>query len=162
MSSTVFTIRDATHADGEAILALMPRLADYDTPPSRDPKHLWMHDAELLEQWRKGDAECLVHVAVDADDAVLGFSLVRMRPELLSLEPSAHLEAIAIDKRAEGMGIGTALLAEAEASAKAHGAETMTLHVFAVNSRARALYEKVGYEGELMRYIKPLGGGAPD
>jgi ribosomal protein S18 acetylase RimI-like enzyme len=152
------SIRDAVPGDSNAILALMPRLADYDTPPSRDPKHLWMHDAELLEQWRNGDAECLVHVAVDIDDRILGFSLVRLRPELLSLEPSAHLEAIAIDKRAEGMGIGKALLETAEASARAHGALTMTLHVFAVNARARALYEKAGYDGELMRYIKPLAG----
>ena len=160
MSDSAFSIRDAVQADCDAILALMPRLADYDTPPSRNPKHLWMHDAELLEEWRKGDAECLVHVAVDANDTVLGFSLVRLRPELLSLEPSAHLEAIAIDKRAEGMGVGKALLVEAEASAKAHGALTMTLHVFAVNTRARALYKKAGYDGELMRYIKPLDGGS--
>ena len=32
----------------------------------------------------------------------------------------------------------------------------MTLHVFAVNERARRLYEQAGYDGELMRYIKHL------
>ena len=159
MSRPAFTIRDAVRDDCDTILALMPRLAEFDVPPSRDPKHLWMHDAALLEEWRDGRADCLVHVAVDADDRVLGFSLVRLRPELLSQEPSAHLEAIATDRRAEGLGIGKALLAAAEAGAKAHGARTMTLHVFAVNRRARAIYERAGYEGELMRYIKPLGGG---
>ncbi len=151
-----FTIRDAEASHGDAVLALMPRLADYDVPPSRNPEHLWKDDAKVFSRWLDGKEECLVHVAVDEEDRVLGFSMVRLRPELLSHEPSAHLEAIALDKRAEGMGIAKALLTHAEKSANAHGAETMTLHVFACNARARGLYERAGYEGELMRYIKPL------
>ena len=140
------------------MLALMPRLADYDVPESRNPEHLWMHDAEMMRRWMVGDAECLVHVALDDDGTVLGFTMVSLRPELLSHEPSAHLEAIALDKAAEGRGVAKALLIAAEASAKAHGAESMSLHVFAVNSRARRLYERAGYDGELVRYIKRLDG----
>lgn len=147
---------DASHRD--AILGLMPRLADYDVPASRNPEHLWMSDAEMFEQWLAGEIECLVHVAIDGDDKVVGFAMVRPRPELLSHEPSAHLEAIAIDKSAEGKGVAKALLENAERCAAAGGARTMTLHVFAVNTRARRLYEKAGYDGELMRYIKPLAG----
>jgi ribosomal protein S18 acetylase RimI-like enzyme len=142
----------------EAILALLPRLADYDIPPSRNARDLWRHDAELLRQWQTGEADCIVHVAVGADDAVVGLSLVRLRPELLSEAPSAHLEALAVDRRAEGKGIARALLQVAEEAALAHGAESMTLHVFAVNRRARRLYERAGYDGELMRYIKHLDG----
>jgi ribosomal protein S18 acetylase RimI-like enzyme len=157
MAGSEFEIIDADTSHGDAILALMPRLADYDVPASRNPKHLWMHDAEMLRQWMRGDAECLVHVAVDGEGSVLGFSMVSLRDELLSHEPSAHLEAIALDPTAEGRGIAKALLDTAERAAQAHGALTMTLHVFAVNERARALYERSGYDGELMRYIKPLG-----
>ncbi len=152
-----FEIRDADTSHGDAVLALMPRLADYDVPASRNPEHLWKDDAKVFRRWLDGKEECLVHVAVDDNDRVLGFSMVRLRPELLSHEPSAHLEAIALDKSAEGMGVAKALLTHAEKSATAHGAETMTLHVFACNSRARGLYEHAGYDGELMRYIKPLG-----
>lgn len=157
MSGSEFEIIEADKSHGDAILALMPRLADYDVPASRNPRNLWEHDAEMLRQWLRDDADCLVHVAVDGADNVLGFSMVTLRPELLSHEPSAHLEAIALEPSAEGRGIGKALLATAEESAKAHGALTMTLHVFAVNERARGLYERAGYDGELMRYIKPLG-----
>lgn len=156
MAGSEFEIIDADKSHGDAILALMPRLADYDVPASRNPSNLWEHDAEMLRQWMCGEAECLVHVAVDGEGAVLGFSMVTLRPELLSHEPSAHLEAIALDASAEGRGIAKALLAIAEKSAQAHGALTMTLHVFAVNERARGLYERAGYDGELMRYIKPL------
>ncbi len=152
-----FEVRRAVHDDGEAILALMPRLASFDVPESRNPVDLWRSDAAMFERWLDGEApECLVHVAVDDANEVLGFSLVSLRRELLSHEPSAHLEAIAVSEDAEGTGVGQALLATAEREAKDQGAKTMTLHVFAVNTRARGFYEKSGYDGELLRYIKAL------
>jgi ribosomal protein S18 acetylase RimI-like enzyme len=152
-----YRIVAADDSHGDAIVALMPRLAEFDLPASRNPRHLWEHDAEMFREWLRGENDCLVHAAVDDDGKVLGFTMVSLRPELLSHEPSAHLEAIALEPAAEGRGIAQALLAEAEASARARGALTMTLHVFAVNERARRLYERAGYDGELMRYIKPLG-----
>ena len=162
MPADDFSIKEADPSHRDAIMALMPRLADYDVPASRNPKHLWMSDAEMLDQWYAGELECLVHVALDSNENVIGFSLVRLRPELLSHEPSAHLEAIAIDKSAEGKGVAKALMQNAEQCAADGGALTMTLHVFAVNTRARRLYEKAGYDGELMRYIKPLADGPKD
>jgi ribosomal protein S18 acetylase RimI-like enzyme len=150
-------IRRAASDDAEAIMALMPRLAAFDVPESRNPVDLWRSDAAMFQRWLDGEAaECLVHVAVDDAQKILGFTLVSLRPELLSHEPSAHLEAIAVGEDAEGMGVGQALLAAAESEAQAHGARTITLHVFAVNARAREFYEKSGYDGELIRYIKEL------
>jgi ribosomal protein S18 acetylase RimI-like enzyme len=152
-----FQIRSAVSEDGEAILALMPRLAAFDVPKSRNPVDLWRSDAAMLQRWLDGEAaECFVHVAVDDAETMLGFTLVSLRPELLSHEPSAHLEAIAVGEGAEGMGVGQALLAAAESEAKAQGAQTITLHVFASNTRARGFYEQSGYDGELLRYIKEL------
>ncbi len=152
-----FQVRSAEHEDGEAILALMPRLASFDVPKSRNPRDLWRSDAAMLQRWLDGKAaECFVHVAVDDAQEVLGFALVSLRPEMLSHEPSAHLEAIAIGEGAEGMGVGQALLGAAESEAMARGARTITLHVFASNSRARGFYEQSGYDGELLRYIKEL------
>ena len=152
-----FQIRSGVKEDGEAILALMPRLAAFDVPKSRNPVDLWRSDAAMLQRWLDGEAvECFVNVAVDDAHKMLGFTLVSLRPELLSHEPSAHLEAIAVGDGAEGTGVGQALLAAAESEAKAHGALTITLHVFASNTRARGFYEKSGYDGELLRYIKEL------
>ncbi len=150
-----YSIRPATPADLDAMLALFPRLAAFDLPPRRAPEHLWHGDAELLRAWAAGGAPALlVRVAVDADDLVLGVALVSLRGELLSHAPSAHLEVLAIHAAAEGRGIGRALLDSAEDAARAHGAQSMTLHVFANNTRARAVYERMGYDGELLRYIK--------
>jgi ribosomal protein S18 acetylase RimI-like enzyme len=151
-----FNIRPGTPADAGAVLALMPRLADFDVPGTRNPEHLWKDDARLFERWVAGDVECLVQVADDADGNILGFTMVRLRPELLSHEPSAHLEAIALDDRAEGQGIAKALLDAAEKQAAEQGALSMSLHVFASNARARRFYDRAGYDGELMRYIKHI------
>jgi ribosomal protein S18 acetylase RimI-like enzyme len=151
-----YEIRNAEVSDGKAMLDLMPRLADFDVPDSRNPDHLWRDDAALLERWLKEEEECLVLVAVTSANHVLGFTLTRLRPEALSHEPSAHMEAIAVDQAAEGQGVAKALLKATEESARAKGAETLTLHVFSSNRRARELYERAGYFGELVRYIKPV------
>ena len=152
-----YKIRSASAADGDAMLELMPRLSEFEIPESRNPEHLWRDDAALLRKWIAGDADdCLVHVAEDNDGAILGLTLVRLRPEALSHEPSAHLEAIAVAKEAEGKGVARALLDTAEEEAGRHGAQTMTLHVISTNTRARRFYERSGYDGEMIRYIKPI------
>ena len=151
-----FEIRNAQSSDGDQMLAMMPRLAAFEVPESRNPDHLWRDDAKLMQSWLDGDAEdCLVQVAV-ADAEIVGFTLVRLRPELLSHTPSSHLEAIAVNDTAEGKGVGLALLDAAEDNARNHGAESMTLHVFASNTRAREFYERNNYAGELLRYIKDI------
>ena len=152
-----YTIRDATTADGEAMLALMPRLADFEVPASRNPEHLYRDDAKLLQRWLDGKEECLVQVAETDAGKIAGFTLVRMRPEMLSGDPSSHLEAIAVNESAEGKGVARSLLNAAEQGAKDRGALTMTLHVIASNARARAFYDRSGYDGELVRYIKAIG-----
>ena len=152
----LFQVRDAVPADGDAILQLMPRLADFDVPETRNPEHLWRDDARLLQSWMNREADCLVYVAEDDGGDILGFSMARLRPELLSSAPSAHLEAIAITTQAEGRGVARALLDATEQGVAKQGAQTLTLHVFANNVRARRFYERAGYDGELMRYIRHL------
>jgi len=152
-----YTIRSATAADGDAMLALLPRLSEFEIPESRNPEHLWRDDAALLRKWISDNADdCLVHVAEDNSGVIQGLTLVRLRPEALSHEPSAHLEVIAVAKEAEGKGMARALLDTAEEEAEQHGAQTMTLHVFSTNIRARRFYERSGYDGEIIRYIKPI------
>ena len=52
---------------------------------------------------------------------------------------------IAIRDGYRDVGIGTELMMEAEVQAKRMGLEIMALEVFASNSRARHVYEKLGY-----------------
>lgn len=152
-----YEIRAATAADGEAMYALMPRLAEFEVPESREPEDLWRDDLTLLRECLSGKTDdCFAQLAENSDGAILGLTLVRMRPDLLSHEPSSHLEAIAVSKEAEGRGVARALLCACEEEASKRGALTMTLHVISTNSRARRFYERSGYDGEMIRYIKPI------
>lgn len=152
-----YEIRAATAADRDSMLALMPRLAEFEVPESRNPEDLWRDDAALLRKWIDGDAhDCFVHVAEENGGAIVGMTLVRLRPDALSHKPSSHLEAIAVSKVAEGKGVADALLSAAEEEAARQGALTMTLHVISTNTRARRFYERSGYDGEMIRYIKPI------
>ncbi|MEM7347772.1 MAG: GNAT family N-acetyltransferase [Chloroflexota bacterium] len=150
-----YIIRDALPTDIDRLLRLFPRLAEFEIPERRNPDHLWQGDAAALKAWAAGDVpDIFVKVAVDPQDTVLGVVMVRLRSELLSYEPSAHLEVIVVAPEADGQGIGKALIHEAETAAYERGARSITLHVFAKNERARHVYEKLGYSGELIRYIK--------
>ena len=148
-------IRPATPADVEPILELFPRLAAFDLPAHRSAEDLWHGDAELLRSWGAGAApQCLVHVAVHPDHVILGIAMAQLRAELLSHAPSAHLEVLVVRDDAEGQGIGKALITSIERAVREQGARSITLHVFAANTHARAVYERLGYNGELVRYIK--------
>ena len=148
-------IEAADPGDTEAMLLLFPRLAAFDVPDNRNPEHLWGEDAKMLQAWANdGDENCIVLVAKEEDGTVLGISMVTVGPELLSHAPSSHLEVIAVAAAAEGRGIGKALLEAAEKAVIDRGAKSMSLHVFRKNIRARRIYERAGFDEELIRCIK--------
>jgi ribosomal protein S18 acetylase RimI-like enzyme len=151
-----YQIRPGTPADLDDMLALFPRLAAFELPAKRSAEDLWRGDAELLRLWATGAAQCLVYVAADSDQAILGIAMAQLREELLSHAPSAHLEVLVVREEAQGQGIGKALIQTIEQAVYEQGARSITLHVFASNSRARAVYERLGFQGELIRYIKHL------
>ena len=152
-----YELRAAVPADVSQILGLFPRLAAFDLPPERSAEHLWRSDAELLGRWATGAVpQCLVFVAVDSEETILGVAVAQLREELLSHAPSAHLEVLVVREGAEGQGIGQALVREVEQAVRARGAESITLHVFRSNTRARAVYERLGFTEELIRAIKYL------
>lgn len=148
-------IRPAVKKDLQSLRNMLPQLADFEVPDRRDPRDLWRGDLLLIETVLSGKApDSFADVAVDGDDEVIGLILVTLRDELMSHSSSAHLEAIVVDPRARGTGLGRRLLAHAEDSARKRGARSLTLHVFSNNHRARALYDRQGYDSELIRAIK--------
>jgi len=152
-----YEIRKALDADRQQALALLPELSDFDVPAYRNPDHTWQGDAKMLEQYFQGqipNTDALV--AVDDQSRLHGISIYTMRPELLSGEPSAHLEVLVVAASSRREGIGQALIEATEVAAKARGAQSLTLHVFANNKRARSVYASTGFNEELLRCYKPL------
>ena len=70
--------------------------------------------------------------------------------------PHAHLSVLAVEKFAEGKGVGSALLDACEQWARGRGSDRLTLSALVTNARARALYERRGFNGEYIRYVSPL------
>jgi len=151
-----FTIQSASAADSKAVLALLPRLAEFEVPTNRNPDDLWQGDADVFREWLAGNRSDVEVLVARVNEETVGVSMFSFRKELLSGEPSAHLETLALEKSFEGQGIAKALMDETEKRVIEKGALWISLHVFANNTRARALYERQGFDGELLRYSKPL------
>ena len=152
-------IRPADVSDMANITDLLPELADFDVPSKRNREDLWRSDLELLKKilsQETANSFCDVACADNGQGRLVGVVIVTMRGELLSGSPSAHLEAIVIENEFRGYGLGRKLLQHAEAKSRELGAESMSLHVFANNHRARSLYAGNGYDEELIRAIRWL------
>lgn len=141
----------------DAIVALLPRLADFTVPGHRDPVDLWRGDAAMLRAWANGHRDDLTVVAASASSGeLLGVAAASEREDLLTHAASAHLEVLAVASAAEGQGLGRQLLARIEQAMRKKGARGMSLHVFGNNTRARALYSQAGFDEEIIRCFKPF------
>jgi GNAT superfamily N-acetyltransferase len=150
-------IRPATLADQEPVLAMARRLADFELPPWRTEAEVVAAETRALaaafEQGRNADD---LFVAVDPDGGVLGFVFLERPVDYFTREPHGHVSMLAVARAAEGKGVAAALMRRAEEWARANGFARLTLNVFDGNARARALYERLGYRPDTVRYLKPL------
>ena len=64
------------------------------------------------------------------------------------------MEVLAVSEQAEGNGVASRLLEMAEAETRKQQAFSLSLNVFSNNERARSLYQKFGFDEEMIRCIK--------
>jgi len=153
VNETALFIRPVEATDAAAIVALAARFADvrpdwrsYDEVVAGTQRalHAAVHDAR---------DDRAVFVAIDGE-LFAGFVFVDTEIDFFTGQPHAHISEIAVAR--DGLGAGRALMAAAEAWAAARGSRYVSLHVTAKNARARALYERLGYELEHSRLTKLL------
>ena len=70
--------------------------------------------------------------------------------------PSGFVYDLFIEEAHRGQGYGKQAMLALEERAKELGLRTLALHVFAHNSVARALYERLGYEVKSLNMIRVL------
>jgi ribosomal protein S18 acetylase RimI-like enzyme len=115
-------------------------------------------------------------ILVAVDDGTIVGSLTleldgRVNPDDDPLEAHrAHIRMLGVDPHAQGRGIGTALMRQAERHARKAGRTEMTLHTTERMVAARAMYDGLGYERTadellpdglvLLGYRKVLGAGS--
>jgi len=126
-------IRRATGADAGAIAAIEVRTFRHAYADILDPHFLAELDADArADEWRTTlqGADRLVFVA-ELDGRVVGYASVR---------GDGNLRMLYVDPFAQGAGVGTQLLAEAER------AGARELEVFEANGHGRRFYEARGWQ----------------
>jgi ribosomal protein S18 acetylase RimI-like enzyme len=96
------------------------------------------HIADILDRRAAGETELLV---ADAN----GFAVGRLGIDFVRLADAALLWSFAVIPHLQGLGIGTAMLAEADRMSRERGFETVEIRVEKDNPRARRLYERRGF-----------------
>jgi ribosomal protein S18 acetylase RimI-like enzyme len=152
----VITIREATAADREFVLALADRLADFDRPAWRSADEIAAADrVALAAQLDQPSPEHALFVA-ELNGHAAGCLLMWTLEDYFTHERHAHLSVIAVGDDMQGQGVGRALMDHAEMWARARRHGRITLSVFERNRRAQRLYERAGYGVEMRRYVKLL------
>jgi ribosomal protein S18 acetylase RimI-like enzyme len=94
---------------------------------------------EIFRRWR----ECMVFVASKTGRLPEGFISCKLMGNVLTID------MLAVDRRVEGRGVGSALMAAAERYGKRRGASMLQLAVDEPNIHAQKFYERKGFEVEI-------------
>ncbi len=152
------TIRPACPADEPFLIALTPLLADFPLPGWRTADEIAQSDRQILRDALSGalrDAAILV-AELAPDGARAGYVFATTKLDYFTHVAHAHVEVLVVDPAAQGCGVARALMDAIEHWAGARGYSWVTLNVFDRNTRARALYDRLGYEPETIHYRKAL------
>jgi ribosomal protein S18 acetylase RimI-like enzyme len=156
--SLSISVRAATPHDRAPVLNLASRLVDGFEPPSHRTKpELIAGDRRALEAWFDNplkDDEAMLIAELDGKPAGVAYLVTLV--DYFTERPHSHLSVLAVEKWAEGKGVGSALLDRCVAWAKERNSDRLTLSALVTNARARALYERKGFGGEYIRYCLPL------
>ena len=151
------TIRPATPADHDALIALTARLADFPRPAWRTAHEIAVADnGILLAAVAVPGADTIVLVSGAPGEAIDGVVFVATTTDYFTGERHGHVEVLAVAPQAQGRGVARALMEAAESWARARGDAFLTLNVFDANARARRVYARLGYLPETVHYRKAL------
>ena len=147
------SIRLATPADEPTLTVLAARLAAFPLPAWRQPADIAEADARaMIASVAAGRAGDQVFVA-ERDGTVVGCLHVLVAVDFFGLR-HGHVSALATAAAPEGTGVARELMRHAEEWTRGRGLELLTLNMFAENARARAFYERAGFEPEMVKYAK--------
>ena len=91
-------------------------------------------------------------IVAETDGAVVGVLHVFERPAL-DKGCEAVVQALVVDDRWRGHGIGEALMREAEGWARRRGLAATSLYTRTDRDRARAFYERIGYRRKATSHL---------
>lgn len=149
-------IRAYETQDREKIIALTKRLSDFELQEFRQAERVDQTNiANLKTVLAEPDADNAIFVA-EVEGSVVGYIHLQTQSDYFSGEKHGYIAKLAVGRKVEGRGIGRKLLEQAEAWTREKGYERLKLHVFAENWRALQIYEKYGYEKDVVQYVKKI------
>jgi GNAT superfamily N-acetyltransferase len=138
------TIRDAGHADAEAVARLLTQLGY--------PSDAAAVEARLERLQVVGDRV----LVAELDGAVVGLAHLQVTPAIELDRPAGKIGALVVDEAQHGRGIGRALVRELEAEARLRGCELLYLTTAERRAGAHGFYERIGLEHTGRRYSLTL------
>ena len=156
MSRPAVSIRPARHQDRHFVLETTRRLAGFPLPAGRGVEEVIEGESRTLRACFEAPPAGTCLLVAETPDGPAGFAYLEPMSDYFTLETHGHLGILAVAERAEGRGVGRALLEAAEDWARERGWRKLTLNVFETNGRALAVYERFGFEPETRRYVKRI------
>lgn len=151
------SIRPALPEDRDFILELAERFAAVPLPPGREAAHVLDGvRRDIAHHLDAGTGDSRFFVIEQPPGQRAGFLHLQLAQDFFTGGRNCHVSDLAIATGHEGRGHARALLDFAEAYARGHGCERLTLAVFPGNARARSLYESHGFETDVIRMARPL------
>jgi len=152
------TIRPARHDDEAFLVSLLPRLADFPLPVWRTAEEIARGDRQILLDALHGTLEHSAILVAELSPAGqrAGYVFATTKHDYFTRAAHAHVEVLAVEAGEERRGVARALMDAIEQWARRRGYAWVTLNVFDRNSRAKALYDSLGYELETVHYRKAL------
>lgn len=153
----IIHLRPFISSDTNFIESLIPRFSEFDLPTWRQKDEIDNTNlASLKKAMETPESGSAIYIAEDEAGKRAGFLHLQTQTDYFNGDKVAYISDIAVDSAFEGQGVGRILLDKAEAWAREQGCSLLTLYVFSNNSRARKVYEKLGFKEEVTKYVKPL------
>lgn len=157
-------IRRGEERDAEALLNYLKVTAEETRNLTREPEDVdWTLEEERELIREKNDADDVLNLLAFVDGRHAGNCAFNPADDGSRLRHRCSI-GIVLYREFWGMGIGTALLSEVLASARAAGYEQAELEVVSTNTAAIGLYQKLGFEavGTMPRAVKYKDGTYAD
>jgi GNAT superfamily N-acetyltransferase len=156
----MFSIRLYQREDRAALEACMTELQNFERafdPYLRPPANVVSRYVDELLEACASKRGCVFVACVDEQVVGMIAAYVETDPETLSsLSETFYVSDIVTLPDYRGQGIGAALLAKAEAQARALNIGVMRINVLAGNETAHSVYARFGFRDYLVKMLKPL------
>jgi len=150
-------LRPFIPSDAEFIANLVPRFSEFDLPAWRGQDEIDTTNlASLKQAMETPEPGSAIFLAEDETGKRAGFLHLQTQTDYFNGSKVAYISDLAVDSAFEGQGVGRILLDKAETWAREQACSLLTLYVFSNNTRARKVYEKIGFREEVTKYVKPL------